>query len=397
MVTVVNEFNVDMLRLKLGLDNLDANVIMANEEHVVVYANNSAINFLSYAESEICKDFPNFHVDGVLGKKIEDFHKNPVYQKKIIGSLRGVLRTHFHVGNLILSVKATPILNDANQRIGFMAEIEDITEKETKKIALLKANEKNLILNNQVNQLQRIESISRLTAGIAHDFNNILSAIIGYNQLNIYAGEDCMDEKLKEEIAFNANQVNIASERAVNLIKKMMAYSRQHPTNREIEVKPTKDVIDEVLRMIRPALTSRFQLHTDIHSELTISIDSTDLHQILTNLLVNARDAMKQGGVIAVSLKKITVHDVVCNACVQILKGDFIELCVADNGTGIELDVIEHIFDPFFTTKPIHEGTGLGLSTVSGMVHEASGHIIVESKTISPNSGTTFRLLFPQP
>jgi PAS domain S-box-containing protein len=264
----------------------------------------------------------------------------------------------------------------------------DITDRK-------ESEQRQLSLTNQVNQMQKVESLSRLTSGIAHDFNNILSAIIGYNHLNTFAGEDCTDEKLKEEILFNTQQVNMASERAVNLIKKMMAYSRQNTTNKEIEVKPTHEVINEVLVLMRPALTSIFQLNAELDNDLTIQIDSTELHQILTNLIVNARDAMQQGGNITISLKQLTTHGLICNSCAEILEGEFIELSVADNGTGIEQSVITHIFDPFFTTKPVGEGTGLGLSTVSGMVHEAHGHIVIESITEAPNSGTTFRLLFP--
>lgn len=260
---------------------------------------------------------------------------------------------------------------------------------------LIAIHEKQKLLNQQVNQMQKVESLSRLTAGIAHDFNNILNAIIGYNQLNKFAGEDCTDQKLKEEIFFNTEQVELASERAINLIKKMMAYSRQNPINLAMEIKPTINVINEVIAMVRPALTSRFELITHAETDMTIQIDSTELHQILTNLIVNARDAMSQGGVITVSLKQLSIKEHVCNACVLTLDGEFIELSISDNGSGIEKKVLEHIFDPFFTTKPLGEGTGLGLSTVSGMVHEAHGHIIVESNTVVQNCGATFRLLFP--
>ncbi|MEN9897055.1 MAG: hypothetical protein RLZZ66_704 [Pseudomonadota bacterium] len=264
----------------------------------------------------------------------------------------------------------------------------DITDRK-------EAEQRQLELTKQVNQMQKVESLSRLTSGIAHDFNNILGAIIGYNQLNGYAGEDCTDEKLKEEILFNTEQVNMASGRAVNLIKKMMSYSRQNTANKEIEVKLTHEVIEEVQVLMRPALTSKFQLHAEVvDSTLTIQIDSTELHQILTNLIVNARDAMSQGGSITISLKKVAIHTGFCNSCAQVLEGEFIELSVSDNGTGIDESVIAQIFDPFFTTKPMGEGTGLGLSTVSGMVHEAHGHIILESQTTTPNRGTTFRLLF---
>jgi signal transduction histidine kinase len=293
-------------------------------------------------------------------------------------------------------VNATPVVNALKHRVGLVAEFENITERENNKAKLLSTIEQNQVLNHQVNQMQKIESISRLTSGIAHDFNNILAAIIGYNQLNKFVAEDCLDEQLKEEIRFNTDQVGKASDRAAELIKKMMAYSRQNPTNKEIEIRPTCEVINEVLDMMRPALTSIFQLHAEVDGDFTIQIDSTNLHQILTNLIVNARDAMKQGGNIIISLKQITTHELVCNACIETLEGDFIELSISDTGTGIDQKVIDHIFDPFFTTKPVGEGTGLGLSTVSGMVHEAHGHITIESKTTAPNTGTTFRLLFPQ-
>jgi len=174
-----------------------------------------------------------------------------------------------------------------------------------------------------------------------------------------------------------------------------MAYAGHNASNREIEVKPTHEVIHEVLSMIRPALTSAFSIDAVIETSLDIHIDSTELHQILTNLIVNARDAMKMGGNIQITLKEIAKQDMICNACVQMLNDRFIELSVVDNGTGIDSSVIDNIFEPFFTTKEVGEGTGLGLATVSGMVHEADGHIVVESKTAVPDTGTAFRLLFP--
>ena len=243
--------------------------------------------------------------------------------------------------------------------------------------------------------LQKLDTIGRLTSGIAHDFNNILSAIVGYNQLNRFAADDCQDETTKKEILFNTEQVEKASERATELIKKMMAYTRQDSTNKNIEIKPTYDVIEEVLEMVRPVLTSLFQIKTDLDHALTIHIDSTSLHQILTNLIVNARDAMKQGGHITISLKQVIINELYCSSCVKTLNGEFIEIKVSDNGTGIDKNIVSNIFDPFFTTKEIGEGTGLGLSAVSGMIHEVDGHIVVESETVAPNTGTAFRLLFP--
>jgi two-component system, sensor histidine kinase LadS len=255
-----------------------------------------------------------------------------------------------------------------------------------------------LTLTNQVYQMQKLESVTRLTAGIAHDFNNILSSIVGYNGLNTLAAQDSQDKNIQniEEYLFNSQQIDTASQHAINLIKKMMSYSSTHPVDREIEIRPTYDVIDEILIMLRPGLRKTCLVNTDLDHDSNIQIDATHLGQILTNLLVNARDAMpNQTGEITISLKKIMSDKGNCTSCAQDIKGDFIELRVSDNGSGLKASVIKHIFDPFFTTKEIDKGTGLGLYTVNGMVHDLEGHIVVESSTSEANKGSTFRLLFP--
>jgi two-component system cell cycle sensor histidine kinase/response regulator CckA len=150
--------------------------------------------------------------------------------------------------------------------------------------------------------------------------------------------------------------------------------------------------------MLHPALTSRIKLEVVFNCDGHIEIDAIDLHQILMNLAVNARDAMKKrGGIITISLEIVTDLTAHCVACAEKITGNFIELNVSDNGTGIEPKVISRMFDPFFTTKEQGEGTGLGLSTVSGMVHSSGGHILTDSNLTEPNQGTTFRLLFPIP
>ncbi len=271
-------------------------------------------------------------------------------------------------------------------------------EKEKRTAELARSYDENELLNHQVIHMQKIESVSRLTFGIAHDFNNILTSILGYNELNKFAAEDIVDENLKTDMLNNALHVEKAGFRAVELIKKMMAYSRQNSIKSNNSFRATLDVIYEVLAMVRPGLTCKFQIDLDAEADLNIHIDAIDLHQILTNLLINARDAMKKGGLIMISLKAITISDALnchCAACSEKISGEFIMLGVQDYGTGIEPDVLKRVFQPFFTTKQVGEGTGLGLSTVSGMVHHSNGHILVDSRTHEPNQGTSFKLLFP--
>ena len=283
-------------------------------------------------------------------------------------------------------------------------------EKDKYIAELAKSYEENKMLNRQVNHMQKLESIGRMTSGIAHDFNNILACMTGYNEMNRDVAGDITDPALKAELEQNTTQIHLAGKRAIDLINKMLTYCRQDISTKKITVKPIREVINEVLTMLRPGLTSRIQMefknlcqinHNDcstcgVRNSCEIEIDATDLHQILTNLAVNARDAMKQrGGIITFSLNTVTDVKAICLACTEILEGDFIELSVSDNGEGIAPEIIYRLFDPFFTTKPQGEGTGLGLSTVSGLVHQSGGHILVESSQGESNHGTSFKLLFP--
>jgi signal transduction histidine kinase len=266
-------------------------------------------------------------------------------------------------------------------------------EKEKRAVELAFANDAKEAFRLQMNQMQKVESIGRLTSGISHDFNNILACMLGYNELNHYISEEMTNEKLSEELKYNTKQVDVAGQRAVTLIKKMMAYSRKETKKESMNVKPTPEVITEVLTMLQPALTSQIKWKVVLNCDDTVQIDEVDLHQILTNLAVNARDAMKErGGIIKISLNKVVNLKSQCVACAETLEGDFIELSLSDNGTGIEPQTISRMFDPFFTTKQVGEGTGLGLFTVSGMVHHSHGHLLVDSTL---GEGTTFRLLFP--
>jgi signal transduction histidine kinase len=262
---------------------------------------------------------------------------------------------------------------------------------------LAQSYEKNNVLNQQVNHMQKLESIGRLTSGIAHDFNNILCCMLGFNEMTQYASEDIQDKALRDEIENNVKQVDLAGNRAKELINKMLTYCRQDTQKKQMEIKPTKLVIQEVLEMLKPALTSRIEIKMQLECDEIIQIDAIDLHQILTNLAVNARDAMKErGSFISISLKKITNVSAYCLACASAIHGDFVELSVTDNGSGIEPEIVSRIFDPFFTTKAQGEGTGLGLSTVSGIVHQSLGHILIDSNSEKETHGTSFRMLFPR-
>jgi PAS domain S-box-containing protein len=255
---------------------------------------------------------------------------------------------------------------------------------------------RNEMLRQEVNQMQKLDSIGRLTAGIAHDFNNVLACILGYNEFNNEISNEMPDSPIKTELSQNINQVEIAAKRAVELINKLLTYSRQKSDKKIKEIKPTFQAIEEVVNMLRSGLTSKFQIELNLDQALNVDIDAIDMHQVMTNLLVNARDAMKKKGNGTIKIQLQTVHnlDCQCDACYANFTGSFIELSVSDSGTGIDKASKMQIFDPFFTTKNVGEGTGLGLSVVNGIVRHAGGHILIDSEQ---GVGTTFRLLFPLP
>ncbi len=264
--------------------------------------------------------------------------------------------------------------------------LHDITERDV-------IEKNNQELRHQVNQMQKLDSIGRLTAGVAHDFNNILAGILGYNEINKMIVEDMANGEDKQDLENNFVQIEGGIKHGADLIEKMLMYCGQNTAKKAIEIKPTVQIIEETLEIIKPAFTSKFSIELELDNEIPIiQIDSTDLAQIVTNLLINARDSMKpNGGKIFLKLNKLTNIDTQCSACVGKIQGDFIELSVADSGTGISPDILSKIFDPFFTTKEVGQGTGLGLSVISGIVHNADAHVIVDSVE---NQGTTFRLLF---
>lgn len=242
-------------------------------------------------------------------------------------------------------------------------------------------------LQAQLRHAQKMEAVGQLTGGIAHDFNNILASVLGYSEL------------LREELPHTADgkaarhldQIQRAGERARDLVAKMLAFARG--TTGEPRVLDPRAAIREIVNMLGPTLPGTVKVEVDIDAEIpTIRADLVQLHQIVANLLINARDALPGAGTIRVGLYRASAHDATCNACGEFFSGKFFTLSVSDNGSGIAPETLPHIFNPFYTTKEVNKGTGLGLSVVHGIVHELDGHILVDS---TQENGTTFRVLFP--
>ena len=232
-------------------------------------------------------------------------------------------------------------------------------------------------LERDLRQAQKMEAIGTLAGGIAHDFNNILAAIVGHAELARF--------KLSQDdpVRSNLDQVLKAGARATDLVKRILAFSRQTELRRQPV--PIVSVVKEALKLLRPSLPTTIEIRREITlspEDGVIFADPTEIHQVLMNLCTNAAHAMRaNGGILLVRLSYLVVPDFGYSLYPDLEPGPYVCLSVSDTGDGIDPGVLDRIFDPYFTTKPIGEGTGLGLSVVQGIVRTYGGTIKVHSVT----------------
>ena len=241
-------------------------------------------------------------------------------------------------------------------------------------------------LEEQLHQSQKMEAVGRLAGGIAHDFNNLLTAIVGYSQLllgRLEAGNP-MQEELEE--------IRKAGERAASLTRQLLAFSRKELL--QPQVLDLNALVANIDKMLRRLIGEHIELVTMFGPQLEpIEADPTQLEQVVLNLVVNARDAMPQGGKIVIETTNLELDEAYAHQHVSVSPGRYVMLAVSDQGSGMNTETLRHIFEPFYTTKRHEEGTGLGLSTVYGVVKQNRGNIWVYSEV---GRGTTFKVYVPQ-
>jgi PAS domain S-box-containing protein len=239
-------------------------------------------------------------------------------------------------------------------------------------------------LERQLVQAQKMESLGTLVGGIAHDFNNILCIILGY------ASMLTRREPTPENIKNNAEAVVKAGKRGAALVNQLLTFARKSDvilTSVDIN-----QIVNEIVKLLSDTITKSIEIKVDLQTELPIiSGDVTQIHQVLLNLCVNARDAMSNGGVISITTSLLQ-GDAIRAAMPKATASHYVLLSVADTGEGMDEKTRRHIFEPFFTTKEVGKGTGLGLSVVFGIMESHKGFIHVESEL---GNGTVFYLYFP--
>jgi len=242
-------------------------------------------------------------------------------------------------------------------------------------------------LEHQLQQSQKMEALGLLAGGIAHDFNNMLSAILGYS----YLAKEVLGKDGDKDMMEYLQQIHSAGERARDLIKQMMMFSRSD--DRETSIINVSVVVKEVSKLLRATLPTSITIQVQAKDDLPpVEASPVSIHQILMNLCVNARDALDEKGVINIQLKRINTDKAICVACGEQFGGDFVVIEVEDDGSGVDDDAFAEIFIPFFTTKAAGKGTGMGLSMVNNLTHRYHGHLLLESST---GIGTKFSIFLP--
>ncbi|MBZ5695850.1 MAG: response regulator [Acidobacteriia bacterium] len=240
-------------------------------------------------------------------------------------------------------------------------------------------------LELQVQQLQKFEAIGRLAGGIAHDFNNVVGAIMGWADLGYE--ETQADSHSHDRFHKIREQAN----RAARLTSQLLAFARRQVLQKKkINI---NEVVEEGTSLLQRVIGENIEIRRNLAADLRVALaDPTQIDQVVVNLCLNARDAMPKGGRLTIETKNVEIGEDFCRIYTYGRPGSYVLLTISDTGTGMDAATVEHIFEPFFTTKEVGRGTGLGLSTVYGVVKQHDGMINVESE---PSKGTTFRIYLP--
>ena len=324
-------------------------------------------------------------VDGLLGKTDADFNSNQVEVAHFLRDDREVMSS----GRSKL-ISEEPVTNPATQQTRWFQTIKvplALPDDDSPKLlgVATEITERKR-LEEQLLQSQKMEAVGQLAGGVAHDFNNILTAIVGYADL-LAAEFTGTNSRHLEDL----EEIRKAARRAAALTRQLLAFSRKQVL--EPRIIDMNGVVMNLEKMLRSLISENISLQTHLATDLAAArADPNQLEQVIMNLAINARDAMPEGGSLTIETGNATLDEDYAAQHVSVLPGEYVMLAVTDTGCGMDEHTKARIFEPFFTTKAPGRGTGLGLSTVYGIVKQSGGNIWLYSE---PNKGTTFKVYLP--
>ena len=335
------------------------------------FASESVKKILGYDSEEVIGKTPFELMPEDEAKRIREAYEIIASEKKPIIDLENWNLTK-QGKRVRLLTNGVPILNKKGELCGYRGVDKDITEQKK--------------LEAQFIQAQKMEAVGRLTGGMAHDFNNILTAIIG--NASLLASSIREDDPMRENVV----EINDAANRAASLTRQLLAFSRKQIL--KSQVLDLNAVISGLMKMLGRLIGEDVNLKTVLASELRqVEADPGQMEQVIMNLVVNARDAMPQGGNLTIETNNVYLDETYAGEHgVELKPGPYVMLSITDTGIGMDMETQAHIFEPFFTTKEKDKGTGLGLATVYGIIKQTGGYIWAYSE---PGKGTTFKIYLP--
>lgn len=344
-------------------------VVATDPEGIVIFWNKFAENLYGWSATE------------AVGKTIQELtpspflreHEAEIGHRAAAGeSWTGEFLVQGKSGKPFPALLTTAPVNDSSGNVlGFVRVSIDLTERRN--------------LEEQFRQSQKMDAVGRLAGGIAHDFNNLLT-VIRLNTEIILEGLDPTDPRSDD-----VKQIRSAAERASSLTRQLLAFSRKQIL--QPRVLDMNSVVGTVEPMLRRLIGEDITIVSQCSARGYVVADPGQLEQVLVNLVVNARDAMPQGGRISIETDNVALDETYTSEHAPVIAGHYVMLAVTDNGIGMSRETREHAFDPFFTTKEAGKGTGLGLATVYGIVKQSGGYVWIYSE---PGLGTTLKLYFPE-
>jgi len=377
-VTELKLAQEELVRLSSAIENAAEVVIVTDLDANIQYVNPAFEKVSGYSRAEVMGKNPRILKSGKLGTEYyqnmwETLIRGEIWTGEFINKKKD--GTLFHEKGSI-----APIRTPAGKVLGYVAVKRDVSRE--------------IQMEAELRQAQKMEAIGQLAGGIAHDFNNILASIMGYAKL---AADDT---PVGTEMRDDLDQILKAGKRGKELVEQMLAFSRQSGIKGAKKSHQIGEIVKDSMKLIRPSLPSNIVIDLKISPDLPfVVIDPIEIHQVIINLCLNASQAMPSGGRLLVELQSVSISseealrlkDAVTGKK-ELIPGQYVTLSVEDTGSGIPKEILPRIFEPFFTTRKKGQGTGMGLAVVYGIVKSHHGVIHIYTEI---DKGATFRIYLP--